>query len=203
MLTPRQWLLIKGPIVDANNRLNRLFPSFNPFSSKFSSEDRLIDIFSCFSFHSVNRRSKEGIKVHIFKLNNITFQASTDSKAVVVVSDTSIKNQVATAMTHIYTHDSLVIKTIHHTINITLTEAELFAIRCESIKLPNYPTSIESLLLWIEYMLQRESLTYWFILTKYSHLSFPENLGISLTKIILIPLNSEIVQVMRNGLFII
>jgi len=146
--------------VDANNRLNRLFPSFNPFCSKFSSEDRLIDIFSCFSFHSVNRRSKEGIKVHIFKLNNITFQASTDSKAVVVVSDTSIKNQVATAMTHIYTHDSLVIKTIHHTINITLTEAELFAIRCESIKLPNYPTSIESLLLWIEYMLQRESLTY-------------------------------------------
>jgi len=76
MLTPRQQLLIKDPIVDANNKLNGVFPSFYLFSSKFSPEDRLIDILSsCFSFYSVNRRSEEGIKVHICKLNNITFQA--------------------------------------------------------------------------------------------------------------------------------
>ena len=130
-LTPRQQLLLKGPIVDANNRLNRVFPSFDPFSSEFSPGDRLIDVFSgCFSFHSMNRRSEESIKAHICKLDEITFQASTNSKTAVVVSDTSIKNQVTTSIAYIYTYNSLVIKMIHHTTNITLTEAKLFAIRC-------------------------------------------------------------------------
>ena len=56
MLTPRQQLMIKDSIVDANNKLNGVFPSFDLFSSKFSPEDRLIDILSsCFSFYSVNR----------------------------------------------------------------------------------------------------------------------------------------------------
>ena len=117
--------------MNANNRLNGVFPSFDLFSSKLFSRDRLIYIFSsCFSFHSANRRSKEGIKVHICKLNYIIFQTSTDLKAVVVVSDTSINNQVATSIAYIHTHDSPVIKTVHHTINVTLTEAKLFAIRC-------------------------------------------------------------------------
>ena len=129
-LTPRQQLLLKGPIVDANNRLNRVFPSFDPFSNEFSPGDRLTDVFSsCFSFYSTNRRSEENIKAHICKLDEITFQASTNSKTAVVVSDASIKNQVATSIAYIYTYNSLVIKMIHHTTNITLTEAKLFAIR--------------------------------------------------------------------------
>jgi len=124
-------LLIKDSIVDANNRLNGVSPSFDPFSSKFSPEDRLIDIFSShFSFDSVNRRSEECINVHICKLDNITFQVLTNSKAVVVVSDTSIKNQVVILIVHVHTYNSLIIKIIHYAINVTLTEAELFTIRC-------------------------------------------------------------------------
>ena len=93
-----------------DNRFNKIFPSFNLFSSKFSPGDRLIDVFpSCFSFHSTNRKNKERIKAHIHKLDKITFQVSIDLKTVVIISDTSIKNQVATSIVHIHVHNSLVI----------------------------------------------------------------------------------------------
>ena len=52
--------------MDANNRLNRIFPSFDSFSNVFSPGDRLIDIFtSHILFHSTNRKNKESKKVHI------------------------------------------------------------------------------------------------------------------------------------------
>ena len=72
-LTPKQQLNIKGFTVNTNNRLNRVFSSFNSFSSKFSSRNRLIDIFNNhFSFYSTNRKSKESRKVYNCKLNEIT-----------------------------------------------------------------------------------------------------------------------------------
>ena len=37
---------------------------------------------------------------------------------------------MATSISHIHSHDNLVVKTIHHAINVTTTEAELFTIRC-------------------------------------------------------------------------
>ena len=48
----------------------------------------------------------------------------------VVVSDISIKNQVATSIAYIYVHNNPIIKTIHHVINIVSTKTELFTIRC-------------------------------------------------------------------------
>jgi len=127
-LTIKQQLNIKCPIVDANNRLNRVFPFFNLFSTKFSPGDRIIDIFpSCFSFHSTNRKSKESRKAYICKIDELTLQASADSKMTVIVSDVSIKNYVATSI-HVY--NNLIIKTLHHVTNVTSTKAKLFSIRC-------------------------------------------------------------------------
>jgi len=78
----------------------------------------------------MNRRNEESIKTYICKLNKIIFQTSSDPKTAVIVLDTSIKNQVTTSIAYIHIHDSSVIKMIHHTINITSTEAEFFTIRC-------------------------------------------------------------------------
>jgi len=101
------------------------------FSSKFSPRNKLIDIFpNHFSFYSSDRKSKESRKVYICKLNEITLQALANSKTAIIVSDTSIKNQVATLITHIYVNNNPIIKTIHHVVNITSTKAKLFAIRC-------------------------------------------------------------------------
>ena len=58
----------------------------------------------------------------------------------VVVLDASIKNHVVTFISYVYSHDSPVIKTIHHTVNVLSTEAELFVIRCsinQATCLPN------------------------------------------------------------------
>jgi len=106
--------------------LNRIFHSFNSLSSKFSLGNRLIDIFSSyFSLNFLDRKNKEKKQVHICKLNDFILQILAESKIAVIVSDVSIKNQVATSITHIYIHDKPVIKTLHHAINVTSNEAEL------------------------------------------------------------------------------
>jgi len=52
-----------------------------------------------------------------------------DPSYALVVTDASIKNNVITSIAHIYIHDRPVTKTLYHAVNITTTEAELFAIR--------------------------------------------------------------------------
>ena len=95
-----------------NNKFNGIFPSFNPFSSEFCPRDRLIDIFpNHFSFYPTDRKRKESRKEHICKLNKLTLQTSANLKTAVIVSDMSIKNQVATTIAHIHIHYNLVITT--------------------------------------------------------------------------------------------
>ena len=141
-LTPRQWLNIKGLIIDMNNRFNKIVPFFSLFSCEFFLGNRLINIFpSHFSFHFSNRKSKESLETHLCNLNNMTFQASTNPQSVVIVSDASIKNQIATLIAHVHNHDNLVIKMIYHVINVISTKVELFIIRC-GIKQTTYLSNI-------------------------------------------------------------
>jgi len=51
-LTLKQHLRIKGPIVDTNNHLNKLFPSFNSLNKEISPNIYLVDTFS--NLYSVN-----------------------------------------------------------------------------------------------------------------------------------------------------
>ena len=140
-LMPRQCAIIKGSIVDMDNRFNKVFLSFSLFNYEFLLGNRLIDIFSNhFSFHSLNKKSNHNIKSYLLKLNSITLQALWDSYLVIVIIDVSIKNQVATLISHVHIYDRLVIKTIHHIVNIMSTEAKLFVIRYginQAIYLPN------------------------------------------------------------------
>jgi len=54
-----------------------------------------------------------------------------DLTSVIVVSNTntSIKNNIATSISHIYSYGNGIKKTIHYTINVSLTKMKLFAIR--------------------------------------------------------------------------
>jgi len=56
-----------------------------------------------------------------------------------IILDAGVKNNVAMSITHIHIHDRPIIKTIHHTANITSTEAELFTIRCDINQVTNLP----------------------------------------------------------------
>ena len=48
----------------------------------------------------------------------------------IVVTDASVKNDIATSVSHIHIHNHPLIKMVHHATFITSTEAELFAMRC-------------------------------------------------------------------------
>jgi len=50
--------------------------------------------------------------------------------SVIVVSDASIRDNNATSIIYIHLYSNPVRKTLHHTVNVTTTKAELFAIRC-------------------------------------------------------------------------
>ena len=111
-------------IVDTNNYLNRVFPSFNSFHKGLSSGFKLVDNFSdYFSFHIVNYKDKESKEVHLCKINKIFKDISSDFNSIFDIFDANIKNNV-------WLDYSIIAKTIHHAINITSTKTELFATRC-------------------------------------------------------------------------
>jgi len=79
-----------------DNKFNKVFSFFFLLNSEFLPGNRLIDIFpNHFYFYLIDRSNNQNIKSYIKRLNNITIQVLLDSYSVVVVSDTSVKNQVA------------------------------------------------------------------------------------------------------------
>ena len=47
-----------------------------------------------------------------------------------IISDISVKNNIATSISHIWREHDIIMKTIHYTIKILFTETKLFTIRC-------------------------------------------------------------------------
>jgi len=110
-----------------DDKCNQFFLSFSFFNKEFKSGNRLIDLFSDYfslHFHSSNT------KKHIEKLDKIALRASSNPSLTIVVSDASIKNHIATLISHIHSYNKPVTKTMHKAINVTTTEAKLFAIYC-------------------------------------------------------------------------
>jgi len=60
----------------------------------------------------------------------MVIESSDSLSTAIVVTDASIKNDIAISILHMHTFNSPLIKTLHHTVFVTSTEAELFAIRC-------------------------------------------------------------------------
>jgi len=76
-------------------------------------------------------------------LDNTIINAFNNSHSSVVIADISIRNNVTTSIVHIHLYNRPVTKIVHHAVNITTIEAELFAIRCRinqaiSIPITNY-----------------------------------------------------------------
>ena len=130
-LIKQQCKLIKGHIVDMDNQFNEVFPLFDSLNSEFSPGNRIIDIFaSCFSFHTFSKCNDKDLNKHIQQLDDLAIEASGIPFIALIVSDVSIKNNITTSILHIHIHNKPIIKILHHAVNVTNTEAELFAIRC-------------------------------------------------------------------------
>jgi len=78
----------------------------------------------------VSCKEKEIKIAYICNFDKIFKDFLLDPKTVIVISDASIKNNVATSISHVCFDHNILAKTIHHAINITSIEVELFTIRC-------------------------------------------------------------------------
>jgi len=130
-LTGCQQSLIKSHLVDINNRFNKIFSLFTPLHFELSPSHRIIDNFSDYFFFNLHNKQKDD-KSHTHRLNNMVIESSSFPSTAIIVTDTSIKNDIAISISHTHTHDKPIAKTVHHAVHITSTEAELFAIRCIS-----------------------------------------------------------------------
>ena len=118
-----------------DNRFNEVFSSFDPLNPEFAPGCKIIDSFSShfsshFSFHSFNRCNKDNLSSHSCQLDNLALSLLENPSHALIITNTSVKNNVATSIAHVYIHDKPVIKTLYHVVNINSIEAKLFAIRC-------------------------------------------------------------------------
>ena len=129
MLTNRQRTIIKGHLIDSNNKLYGVFPSFSPLHPELFSGSRIVDNSpDQFSFNLANKEKND--KLRFQQLDKIVLQSSSSPFIAIVVMDASIKNNIAIFISHIHLVDHPLTKTVHHAAFITSTEVELFAIRC-------------------------------------------------------------------------
>lgn len=104
---------------------------FDPLNSEFKPGIRLIDCFSnCFSFHIFRKNLDYHFKSHIQQLDNLAIKSSNTPSNAFMITDTSVKNNVATSIAHLHVYNLPIVKTLHHAVNITSTKAEFFTIRC-------------------------------------------------------------------------
>ena len=87
-----------------------------------------MDIFSDrFSFNLVDKKGKDNIRAQ--ELDNLVLSNSIPSSTL-IVTDASIKDNIAISIVHVHQANSPLIKTVHHAVFVTSSEAELFAMRC-------------------------------------------------------------------------
>jgi len=131
-LIAKQQSRIKSPIVDTNNCLNRIFPSFDNLNKELSSGFHLVNsFFNHFSFLWFDWKDPESLTAHWNKLNNIYKDSLTKQNIIFIIVDANIKNNIAFSISHTCRGQEIIAKFIHYTTNVNSTETELFAIRCK------------------------------------------------------------------------
>jgi len=102
-LTNRQRSLTKGHLVDSNIKSYRIFPLFSPLDPEFFPGHRIIDNFSNrFSFNLVNKKERNQNKIRNQELDDIVLHCSSEPHTALVITDASIKNNIATSISHIH-----------------------------------------------------------------------------------------------------
>ena len=95
------------------NRSNECFPSFSSFDLEFSPGCRVIDNFSEYISFNICRKGNNN-KSCKQELDEIVLVNSLSPSVTIIVSDMSIKNNIATSIVYIHTFDKPLMKMIHH-----------------------------------------------------------------------------------------
>jgi len=130
-LTNHQKNIAKSHLIDSCNKAYGIFPFFSPLNPEFFPGSHIMENFSDqFSFNLVNKKEKDKDKIHAQELDDMVLRNSSLHYTALVITDASIKNDIATSISHVYIANHPLTKTVHHTAFVISTEAELFAIRC-------------------------------------------------------------------------
>ena len=108
---------IKIHLVDFNNRAYGTSPSFSPLYPELTLGVRIINTFSdCFLFNHSNKKNN---KHCLQQLDLMVIESSLSQSIAIVTTDASIKNDIATSISHTYILNQPLIKTIHHVVVAT------------------------------------------------------------------------------------
>ena len=130
-LTNCQKNIAKGYLIDSCNKTYGIFLSFSLLNPEFIPGFHITDNFSdCFSFNLVNKKEKEKDRICTQELDEMVLRISSSPSSALIVTDASIKKDIATSISHMHIANHPLTKTVHHAVFITSTEVELFTIRC-------------------------------------------------------------------------
>jgi len=129
LLTSHQKTITKGHLIDSNNKLYGVFPAFSPFHPEFNPGSRIVDLFPDHFSFNLSSREKNNKKCSQ-QLDEMTLQLSSSPHTAIVVTDASVKKDIATSISHVHICNHPLTKTVHHAAYVMSTEAELFAIKC-------------------------------------------------------------------------
>ena len=193
---------IKSLVTNTNICLNRIFLSFDFLNSEISPGFILTNIFSSyFSFYKADCHNKKSKAVYLHKLDDLVLNVLSDLHTVIVIPNASIRNNITMSIAYIYSFFSSTKKTLHHTIDIIITEAELFAIRCGINQAVWIPNSSHIVVITNTLYMVQNFLILSFIPINSNWLLSQKISDHFLKNICLIPLNFGIVLVIKNGLF--
>ena len=85
---------------------------------------------ACLSFYVANRKNLTSLHEYFQVLYSIIHNSFFNPHYTVVITDANIKNNIAMSILHIISNCRDLSKKVHHAINVTITEAELFFIGC-------------------------------------------------------------------------
>ena len=131
-LTNCQASATKSHLIDSCNKSYSIFPYFLLLDWEFFPGSCIIDISpDRFSFNLVIKKEKEkNDQIQAQELDNMVLLNSSSPHTALVITDASIKNNIATSILHIHVANRLITKIVHHAAFVTNTEVELFVIRC-------------------------------------------------------------------------
>jgi len=122
-LTNCQRILTKGHLIDSCNKAYGIFPSFSPLNSEFSPGHCITDNFSdYFSFNLVNKKEKEKDKIRAQELDDMVLHNFSLPHTALVITDASIKNDIAISISYIHIANCPLTKTVHHALFVTSME---------------------------------------------------------------------------------
>ena len=127
-LTNCQRNITKGHIIDSKTKSYGVFPLFEPLHQEFTPGQCISDIFpNYFSFNLVDKKEKNITCAQ--ELDNLVFSNSSPSSTI-IVTNASIKDNIATSIAHIHQANFPLTKTIHHAAFVTGSKTKLFTMRC-------------------------------------------------------------------------